>query len=232
MPRDGETCVGPGDRLTKVETVILFTYHPRAYQLSLKAGPPETDASCLFLKWAIKLSQFDIEFVPQPAIKGQALTDFIAKFITPVEKRLKETPTFPTVKIPKWDLYVDRSSNEGELGVGLILVSPEGHQMHCALKFSFKASNNKAEYETLIVGLSLTKEMKVESLKIYSDSQLVVYQITDEYQAQGEKNAAYLQKAKDLLKSFSSYTMHQVPRSQNIHQVDALARLIGLYEGC
>ena len=33
--------------------------------------------------------------------------------------------------------------------------------------------------------------------------------------------AAYLQKAKDLLKSFSSYSIYQVPRSQNA-QADAL----------
>ena len=57
------------------------------------------------------------------------------------------------------------------------------------------------------MGLGLAKEMKVESLEIYNDSQLVVCQITDEYQARGEKMAAYLQKAKDLLKSFSSYTI-------------------------
>ena len=50
------------------------------------------------------------------------------------------------------------------------MVSPEGHQMHCALRFSFKASNNEAEYEVLIVGLKLAKEMKVESLEVYSDS--------------------------------------------------------------
>ena len=136
------------------------------------------------------------------------------------------------MKIPKWGLYVDGSSNKGGSGAGLILVSPEGHQMHCTLRFGFRASDNEVKYKALIAGLSLAKEIKVESLEIYSDSQLVVCQITDEYQAQGEKNAAYLQKAKDLLKSFSSYTMHQVPRSQNIHQVDALARLIGLYEGC
>ena len=42
--------------------------------------------------------------------------------------------------------------------------------MHCALRFGFKASNNEAEYEALIVGLNLAKEMKVESLKIYSNS--------------------------------------------------------------
>ena len=46
--------------------------------------------------------------------------------------------------------------------------------MHCTLRFIFKASNNEAEYEELIAGLKLTKEMKVESLEIYSDSQLVV----------------------------------------------------------
>ena len=86
-------------------------------------------------------------------------------------------------KIPKWELYVDRSSNEGGSGVGLILVSPERHRMHCALRFRFKASNNEAKYEALIVGLNLAKEMKVKSLKIYSDSQLVVCQVTDKYRA-------------------------------------------------
>ena len=55
--------------------------------------------------------------------------------------------------------------------------------MHYALRFKFKASNNEAEYEALIVGLKLAKEMKVESLEIFSDSQLIVCQITDEYQA-------------------------------------------------
>ena len=55
--------------------------------------------------------------------------------------------------------------------------------MHCALRFGFKASNNEAKYEALIVGLNLAKEMKLESLEIYNDSQLVVCQVTDEYQA-------------------------------------------------
>ena len=66
---------------------------------------------------------------------------------------------------------MDGSSNEGGSGAGLILVSPEGHQMHCVLRFRVKASNNEAEYEVLILGLNLAKEMKVESLEIYSDSQ-------------------------------------------------------------
>ena len=95
--------------------------------------------------------------------------------------------------------------------------------MHCALRFSFKASNNEAKYEVLIVGLKLAREMRVESLNIYSDSQLFVCQVTNEYQARGKKMAAYLWKAKDLLSAFSLFKIQQFPRERNT-QADALAR--------
>ena len=42
--------------------------------------------------------------------------------------------------------------------------------MHCALRFGFKASNNEAEYEALIMRLHLTKELQARNAKIYSDS--------------------------------------------------------------
>ena len=119
---------------------------------------------------------------------------------------------------------MDGSSNEGGLGACLILVSLEGHRVHYALRFDFKASSNEAKYEALIAGLKLAEEMKVESLQIYRDSQLVVYQVTIEYQACGEKMAAYLQTAKDLLSAFTTFKIQQVPREQNT-QADALARL-------
>ena len=87
---------------------------------------------------------------------------------------------------------MDGSLNDGGSGAGLILVSPKGHRIHCAFMFIFKDSNNKAEYEALIAGLELAKEMKVKFLDIFSDSQLVVCQINDEYQARDEKMEAYL----------------------------------------
>ena len=78
---------------------------------------------------------------------------------------------------------MDGSLNDRGLGADLILISPEGHRMHCALRFGFKASNNEVEYEALIAGLKLARELKVESLDIYSDSYLIVCQIDDKYQA-------------------------------------------------
>ena len=142
---------------------MLTNYPPRQVLQKL-------DASSRLLKWAIELSQFEIEFPPRSAIKGQALVDFIAEFTTSEGKRPDETPTAPTIELPTWKLYVAGSSNEGGSGAGLILISPQEHLVHCALRFSFKASNNEA----LIAGLRLAKEMRVESLDIYSDSQLVV----------------------------------------------------------
>ena len=43
-----------------------------------------------------------------------------------------------------------------------------------SLKFEFKASNNQAEYEALIVGLQLAREMGANDLIVKSDSQLLI----------------------------------------------------------
>ena len=68
--------------------------------------------------------------------------------------------------------------------------------------FGFRASNNEAEYETLIAGLNLTHFMEADQLKVSSDSQLVVKQIEDSYEARGEKMILYLKKVRELLKKF------------------------------
>ena len=49
------------------------------------------------LKWVIELSQFEIEFQPRPAIKGQALVDFIAEFSHKPDGRPEEgaSPSTP-----------------------------------------------------------------------------------------------------------------------------------------
>ena len=54
---------------------------------------------------------------------------------------------------------MDGASNNTGPGVGMMLISPEGHKTHCALSFGFKASNNEIEYETLIAGLNLAREL-------------------------------------------------------------------------
>ena len=70
------------------------------------------------------------------------------------------------------------------------------------LKFGFQASNNKAKYEAVIAGLNLAHAMEADQLEVSSDSQLVVKQIEDSYEARGKKMILYLKKVQELLKKF------------------------------
>ena len=56
----------------------------------------------------------------------------------------------------------------------MMLISLEGHKIHCVVRFEFKTSNNKAKYEALIVSLRLAHELQARNVKIFSNSQLVV----------------------------------------------------------
>ncbi|GKB43350.1 reverse transcriptase domain-containing protein [Tanacetum coccineum] len=114
-----------------------------------------------------------------------------------------------------WKLFTDGSSNEGGYGAGLILTSPDSVELTYALRFKFKASNNEAEYEALLDGLIIVKSMGVKHVGAFVDSKLVANQINNLYQTKEETMELYLSKAKDLIAHFRSFSITQVPRSQN-----------------
>ena len=86
-----------------------------------------------------------------------------------------------TPDLPIWRLSVDAAANAQGSGAGLILTSPDGIDVECALRFGFLASNNKAKYEAIIIGLNLAHSMEADQLEVTNDSQLVVKQIDDSY---------------------------------------------------
>ena len=97
--------------------------------------------------------------------------------------------------------------------------------MEYTLKFGFQASNNEAEYEAVIAGLNLAHFMEADQLEVSSDSQLVVKQIEDSYEARGEKMILYLKKVRVLLKKFTRVQVKHLPRAEN-SRADALAKLV------
>ncbi|KAK3039312.1 hypothetical protein RJ639_026696 [Escallonia herrerae] len=122
------------------------------------------------------------------------------------------------------NLYVDGSSAIGSSGAGIILISPEGFVVEYALRFGFQASNNEVEYEALLAGIRLAHALKVDSLSVNSDSQLVVNHVLGDYEARDERMAQYLQLVKTSASKFKNFTFRQIPRDQNT-QVDTLSRL-------
>ena len=88
----------------------------------------------------------------------------------------------------------------------------------------FKASNNEAEYEALIIGMQKAKSLGVQDLMIHCDSQLVANQLTGEYVARNERMGAYMKLAQKLIKEFRMAYIEKFPRTSNSH-ADALATL-------
>ena len=178
------------------------------------------ETSRRLIKWSIELSEFDIIYKPRTAIRGQILEDFIMEF-TPIEP-VEATQLTPN--LPIWRLSVDRAANAQGSGASLILTSLNGIDVEYALRFGFQASNNEVEYEVVIAGLNLAHSMEADQLEVSSDSQLVVKQIEDSYEARGEKMILYLKKVRELLKKFIRVQVKYVPRAEN-SRVDALAKL-------
>ncbi|KAI5315154.1 hypothetical protein L3X38_044330 [Prunus dulcis] len=195
----------------------------------------KSEISDRLIKWVIELREFDIQFVPRPAEKGQAVADFISELTPSTAQSTPEAVTktvlpdeldaerFDT-STPIWGLHVDGSANQQGCGAGLVLTTPDGLKIEYALRFNFRTSNNEAEYEALLAGLRLAKSMNAQQIRIHSDSQLIVNQVTADFAAKDASMHAYLSTALQLLQSFRAYEIKQIHRGENSH-ADALARL-------
>lgn len=67
---------------------------------------------------------------------------------------------------------MDGASDSLGSGVGLILTNSNKVVAEYVLCFLFKVMNNQSEYEALQAGLGVSRELGVESLRIFNDSQL------------------------------------------------------------
>ena len=58
--------------------------------------------------------------------------------------------------------------------MGLVLVSPEQLTIEKSLRLGFSATNNEAEYEDLLEGMSMVQRMGGKAVKMFSNSRLIV----------------------------------------------------------
>nr|GEX76477.1 reverse transcriptase domain-containing protein [Tanacetum cinerariifolium] len=117
-----------------------------------------------------------------------------------------------------------RSSCTDGFGAGLILTNPEGMEFKYALRFRFGATNNEAEYEALIAGLRIAKQIGVKNLQANVDSRLVSNQVNGTYVAKEANMIRYLKNVKALIGSFKAFLIKQIPISEN-KKADALSKI-------
>jgi hypothetical protein len=115
-------------------------------------------------KWAAKLIEFQLDFQPRHAVKSQVLADFIVEWTPPPsapgspDPDSDPTPAEPRGTVftePHWMLIFFDGSTRHQVGrAGVVLIDPSRDQVKYMVHLEFKATNNMAEYEALIFGLS------------------------------------------------------------------------------
>ena len=73
-----------------------------------------------------------------------------------------------------------------------MLISPKKIIIEKSLRLDFSATNNEAEYKTLLMRMAMVQRMSEKSVKVFSDSRLVVGQVKGEFEAKNERMQGYL----------------------------------------
>ena len=156
----------------QAHTIYILTEY--ALQLLLKSS----NFTGRIAKWETQLGSFDIRYKPRSSVKGQVLADFVAEF-SPMNKG----EMVCHVESRPWRVFVDGASSAMRAGVEIVIITQERIRLEHSFRLRFRASNNEAEYEALLVGLRTVLNMGARDVEIYLDSRLVVSQVQGNFKA-------------------------------------------------
>nr|KYP48747.1 Transposon Ty3-G Gag-Pol polyprotein [Cajanus cajan] len=142
----------------------------------------------------------------------QKLKCFLLYFLADHSKETEEVDYLTT---KPWELFFDGSKHELGTGIGLLIISPEGIPTKLSFKTNRGYSNNETEYQALITGLEILKELGAKNVVIREDSQLVIKQLTQEYKCLNEKLIEFKTRAVQLLNAFDAVELQYVSRHAN-----------------
>lgn len=122
-------------------------------------------------------------------------------------------------------LHIDGGArgNPGPAAAGVVIHDDDDRPRFEAGYFLGRATNNQAEYRALLIGLDAIDAMRPDEIMIYSDSELLVKQLTGEYRMKSELLAPLLEQAQHMLLRYQWQVRH-VPREKN-KRADELVNL-------
>jgi ribonuclease HI len=121
-------------------------------------------------------------------------------------------------------MHFDGSKLLGGLGAGVVLTSPKGDKLQYVLQMHFRASNNVAEYEALVHGLKMAKQIGIRRILCFGDSDLVTHQVSGDWDAKDANMASYRFYVQQLSGFFEGCEFHHVPRASN-EEADRLSKI-------
>ncbi|XP_070664509.1 uncharacterized protein [Malus domestica] len=157
------------------------------------------------------LSKFSLQYVPQKAVKGQALDDFLAQHPSLYEFGGNDVEiSMVATRDNYWTMYFDGSSTSISAGVGIVIQSPTHSRWYFSLKLDFYCTNNQAEYEAFIIGFGVLHDLWETHVLILGDSELVINQLNGTFHCMSCTLAPYHMVASYLAESFDSVTFKHI----------------------
>ncbi len=150
--------------------------------------------------------------------EAKRLLNALAKVFRP-EPRRDEGGTAPgdrPVRIDEVVAYCDGGSrgNPGEAACAAILYDTEGMELLRRARRIGVATNNVAEYESVLLALELAEELGAGRVRLFIDSELVARQIEGVYKVKNASLQEYHARVRALRSGFSSVTVTRVPRAK------------------
>ena len=112
--------------------------------------------------------------------------------------------------------------NPGPAGFGAHIENTNGLVVREESGYLGVTTNNVAEYRGLIAALEAAASLGARSLEVFSDSELMVRQMTGRYKVKNERLKPLFARAQALAASLSRFRIAHVPREQN-RKADRLA---------
>jgi ribonuclease HI len=111
--------------------------------------------------------------------------------------------------------------NPGPAGIGVVIKDSNGKVIRDFSGFIGRATNNEAEYQSLIKGLELALDCGLNDCKAWMDSELVVKQINGEYRVKKKELKILWLQARSLIGEFEKFELSHIKRENN-QEADAL----------
>ncbi|KAM1986986.1 hypothetical protein ACFX15_034308 [Malus domestica] len=157
--------------------------------------------------------------MPQKAVKGQALADFLAQHPSSYEFGGNDVEiSMLETRDNYWMMYFDGSSTSISAGVGIVIQSPTHNPWYFSLKLDFDYSNNQAKYEAFVIGLGVLHDLRATRVLVLGDSELVINQLNGTFHFMSCTLAPYHMVASYLAESFDGVTFKHISR---VHNTDA-----------
>jgi dinuclear metal center YbgI/SA1388 family protein len=116
-----------------------------------------------------------------------------------------------------YELFVDGGArgNPGPAGIGVRLLDTSGEVAEELGDYIGEATNNVAEYQALVTGLEMAVDHGVRRLTVFSDSELVVRQLSGQYKVRDEVLSRFHDTVRRLLHQFQEVEVKSIPREEN-----------------